>query len=98
MFDILMNLWLVNMVVGIRLQASFYANTSYKLLKLLVLAKIPRCIQLENSLSYPQFKIGFYAEFILKPDGFLCKIIQINKFMNSPNPFTVYVLWFTGDV
>ncbi|HMI77463.1 MAG TPA: hypothetical protein VK484_01655 [Ferruginibacter sp.] len=46
-----MNLWLVNMDVRIRLKADSNVRTSYKLLKILVFAKMPRLDQLENSLK-----------------------------------------------
>jgi len=46
-----MNLWLVNMDVRIRLKADSNVRTSYKLLKILVFAKMPGLDQLENSLK-----------------------------------------------
>jgi len=46
-----MNLWLVNMGVKIRLNATFNVRTGYKLLKILVFAKMHKLSQLENSLK-----------------------------------------------
>jgi len=46
-----MNLWLVNMGVRIRLNANFNVRTGYKLLKILVFAKMPGQAQLGNSLK-----------------------------------------------